>query len=212
MVAQSSRLHRRSCKLEACATFLGLKKIGVYGGTFDPIHCAHLILAREALEQLELERVIFIPAALSPHKLSLTPTPARDRVEMLRLALEGEPGFELDEIEVNRPPPSFTIDTIEKLRQRDRELEISYLLGSDNLPRLDTWHRIEELRGLVKFVVLERGQTAEDSSYPTIRRQLDISATDIRNRVATGHSIRYLVPPAVEEFIRRRRLYQDLNR
>jgi len=189
-----------------------LKKIGVYGGTFDPIHYGHLILAREVLEQLQLEQVVFVPAALSPHKLGQTPTPAPVRLEMLQRAIEGESRFAIDKIEVNRPPPSFTIDTIRELRSREDPLEIFYLIGSDNLLALDTWHRIEELRLLVRFVVLMRGHTVADPAYPTIRRQIDISATDIRNRVATGRSIRYLVPPAVEEIIRQGQLYQEPSR
>ena len=189
-----------------------MKRIGVYGGTFDPIHYGHLILAREALEQLQLEEIIFVPAAQSPHKLGQTPTPAPVRVEMLQRAIEGEPRFRIDEIEVNRPPPSFTIDTVTELRRRDDQLEIFYLIGSDNLPKLETWRRIDELRALVRFVVLERGHAAAGSPYLTIRRQIEISATEIRNRVATGRSIQYLVPPAVEEIIRQGQLYQEPTR
>jgi nicotinate-nucleotide adenylyltransferase len=188
-----------------------LKRIGVYGGTFDPIHYGHLILARDALDQLPLDQVVFVPAAQSPHKLEQSPTPAPFRVNMLRRAIEGEPRFRVDEIEVNRPPPSFTIDTITELRRRDDQLEIFYLIGSDNLPTLGTWHRIEELRALVHFVVLARG-VAPGSAYLTIRRQIEISATEIRNRVATGRSIQYLVPPAVEEIIRQGQLYQEPTR
>lgn len=187
-----------------------MRRIGVYGGTFDPIHHAHLILAREALEELGLEQVIFVPAANSPHKLSETPTPAALRLEMLRAALAGDTHFALEEMELNRPPPSYTIDTIEELKRRGSSESIFFLIGSDNLPRLDTWHRINELRQLVQFVVLDRGMRASASSnYPTIRRPIDISATNIRNRVATGRSIRYLVPPAVEEIIHRHRLYKE---
>lgn len=186
-----------------------LKRIGVYGGTFDPIHCAHLILAREALEQLQLDQIIFVPAAVSPHKLEQTPNPAVRRVEMLRGALEGEPLFSLDEFEVKRPPPSFTIDTIEELKRRTGQAEFFCLIGSDNLRKLDTWHRFDELRRLVQFVVLERGSAPAHPIYSSIRRQVDISSSEIRNRVATGRSIRYLVPPVVEEFIQRHQLYQD---
>lgn len=190
----------------------GLKKIGIYGGTFDPIHHAHLILARAALEKLALDEVIFVPAALSPHKVDATPTTASVRVEMLRAALLGEAQFCLDEIELQRPPPSYAIETIEELKRRYVDDEIFYLIGSDNLSRLHTWHRFEELRRLVQFVVLERGAVAAVSDYPTIQQHLDISATEIRNRVASDRSIRYLVPPAVEEIIRRHRLYQEPTR
>ena len=115
-----------------------MKKIGIYGGTFDPIHHAHLILAREALEQFELDEVIFIPAALSPHKLGQEPTSPAIRVEMLRAAIKGETRFCLDELELQRPPPSYTIDTVEQFRRRWPDAQLSYCLGSDNLPRLPT--------------------------------------------------------------------------
>jgi nicotinate-nucleotide adenylyltransferase len=189
-----------------------VRKIGIYGGTFDPVHHAHLILAREALEQLELDEVIFVPAAASPHKLDAQATPAAIRLEMLRAAIAGEPRFRVDDRELRRPPPSFTIDTIEQFIEADPACEISYFIGSDNLPRLHTWHRIDDLERLVRFVVLERGSAAPPSEHLTIRRLIDISATEVRNRVATGGSIRYLVPSAVEEIIRRHQLYQEPSR
>lgn len=189
-----------------------LQSIGIYGGTFDPIHHAHLILAREALEQLQLAEVVFVPAARSPHKLEAEPTPAAVRLEMLRAALAGEQFFSIDERELHRAAPSYTIDTIEELTRANPKRKLFYLIGSDNLPRLETWHRIDDLRQLAEFVVLDRSGNAAVSSYRTIRRPIDISATEIRKRVAEGQSIRYLVPPAVEEIIQRHHLYQDSHR
>ena len=195
-----------------------MKKIGIFGGTFDPIHHGHLILARDAAEQLELERVIFIPAAISPHKLEREPTSPDIRLEMLRAALEGEPLFAFDAMELERPSPSYAVDTMETLRAREPAAEFFYLIGEDNVARLSTWHRFSELSKMVQFVVLERGD-APPSSRPSphaagaprlqVRRHLDISATDIRNRVASGRSIRYLVPRAVETIIRERQLYRE---
>ena len=196
----------------AVANLQGVRKIGIYGGTFDPIHHAHLILAREALEKLDLEEVIFVPAAISPHRLHQTPTAAAIRLEMLRASIEGEPRFRIDEMELHRPPPSFAVDTIDEFVRADSGAEIFYLIGSDNLPRLHTWHRIDDLQKLVRFVVLERGSTPAPSDYLTIRRLVDISASEIRNRVATGGSIRYLVPSAVAEIIRRDQLYREPTR
>jgi nicotinate-nucleotide adenylyltransferase len=186
-----------------------VRKLGIYGGTFDPIHHAHLILAREALEQLGLERVVFVPAATSPHKLDQRSAPALLRLAMLAAAVAGDSRFAVDNIELQRPPPSFTIDTVEELRRRNSDAELFYLVGSDNLPRLHTWHRFADLAALVQFVVLARDVAAGDERYTTIRRLIDVSATDIRNRVATGQSIRYLVPAAVEEIISREQLYKD---
>ncbi|MDQ6862131.1 MAG: nicotinate-nucleotide adenylyltransferase [Verrucomicrobiota bacterium] len=186
-----------------------MKKIGIYGGTFDPIHHAHLILARQALEELELERVIFVPAAISPHKLGAAPTDASARVQMIAAAIQREPRFALDDLELHRPPPSYTIDTVEEFRRRFPQDEIYYLVGSDNLAGLPTWHRFAELEKLVRFVILDRGNVASQSAHLTVRRLVDISATEIRNRVASGRSVRYLVPQAVAEIIERRALYLE---
>lgn len=188
---------------------IGLRKIGIFGGTFDPIHHGHLILAGDALEQLGLESVIFIPAAISPHKLAANPAPAEIRVEMLRAAIEGEPRFCLDTVELDRPAPSYTVDTIEALRKREPGATFVCLIGEDNVARLSTWHRFTDLSKMVEFAVLDRSGLKTAHPYPAIRRHLDISATDIRNRVARGQSIRYLVPPAVETLIRERQLYRE---
>ncbi|HZE57268.1 MAG TPA: nicotinate-nucleotide adenylyltransferase [Chthoniobacterales bacterium] len=186
-----------------------MKKIGIFGGTFDPIHHGHLILARDAIEQLQLDELLFIPAAISPHKLDRTPTPANARVEMLRAAIEGEPQFCLDTLELERPAPSFTVDTVEALRIREPDAQFVYLIGEDNVARLSTWHRFAELSKMVQFAVLDRTGLKTEHSFPTVRRHVDISATDIRNRVARGQSIRYLVPPGVEKIIRERQLYRE---
>lgn len=186
-----------------------LKKIGIFGGTFDPIHHGHLILARDAAESLQLDSVILIPAAISPHKLERKPTSPELRLAMLRAAIEGEPRLAFDAMELDRPPPSYTIDTVEALRQRDPAVEFFLLIGEDNVEDLSTWHRFPELSKMVQFVVLERSGLNTAHPYPVIRRHLDISATDIRKRVASGRSIRYLVPPAVEKIIRERQLYLE---
>ena len=186
-----------------------MKKIGIFGGTFDPIHHAHLILARDALEALGLEKVIFVPAAASPHKLDQKLAAPDVRLEMLRAAIEGEPGFECDSMELDRSVPSYAVESVEALRQREPNAELFCLVGEDNVGRLKTWHRFAELSQMVEFVVLDRSGLKTEHPYRTIRRHLDISATDIRNRVAMGHSIRYLVPPAVEKIIRNRQLYRE---
>lgn len=186
-----------------------VKKIGVYGGTFDPIHYAHLILARDAMETLALEKVIFVPAALSPHKMDVEAAPAKLRLEMLRRAIEHESRFTIDDCELHRPPPSFTIETVEDMQRRMRETELFYFIGEDNIAGLTSWHRFNELEKLVQFVVLDRRGFKSSTTYPVIRRHIDISATEIRKRVADGRSIRYLVPDAVAEIIRREELYKE---
>jgi nicotinate-nucleotide adenylyltransferase len=187
-----------------------LKKIGIYGGSFDPIHHAHLILAREAQETFDLETVIFVLAAQSPFKD--TPTCAALRWRMLKLALDDEPGFSASRLEIDRPEPSYSVETVEILSQEYPGAKLFFLLGEDNLEKLPSWHRFEDLRRLVQFVVLDRSGGRGDYPYPTVRRKIDISATMIRNRVASGRSIRYLVPEAVEELIRQEKLYQGNER
>jgi nicotinate-nucleotide adenylyltransferase len=186
-----------------------MKKIGVFGGTFDPIHHGHLILARDAVETLQIDRVIFIPAAISPHKLDREPTSPAIRLEMLRAAIDGEPAFAADAMELERPSPSYAVDSVEALRQRHPGAEFFFLIGEDNVARLPTWHRFPELSKMAQFVVLDRSGLNAAHPYPAVRRHLDISATDIRKRVASGQSIRYLVPPAVEKIIRERQLYLE---
>lgn len=185
-----------------------MKKIGIYGGTFDPIHHGHLILAREALEMLGLDQVVFVPARVSPHK-DAPAANAEMRLSMLQAAVAGEAQFAVDDCELRRPPPSYTIDTVERFRKGAIDCEIYYLLGEDNLPGLPSWHRFDELQKLVRFAVLDRTGIETVHRYPVVRRQIDISASEIRKRVASGRSIRYFVPPEVEAIIRRDHLYRE---
>ena len=187
----------------------GLKKIAIYGGTFDPVHHAHLILAREAIETLDLDKVILVPAAISPLKKA-APVPSGEvRLAMLRAAIKGDPKFEVDECELLRPSPSYTIDTVEEIRRRECDASIYCLIGEDNVEQLPRWHRFAELEKLVRFVVLDRSGKQPSHSYPLIHRRLDISATEIRRRVAQHESIRYLVPNSVHEIIQREKLYRE---
>jgi nicotinate-nucleotide adenylyltransferase len=186
-----------------------LKKIAIYGGTFDPVHHAHLILARDAFEKLGLNEVIFVPAAFSPLKKSAPVASGELRLAMLRAAIKGESKFSVDACELRRPPPSYTIDTVEELRRRTSHTAIYCLIGEDNVARLTKWHRFDELEKMVNFVILDRKGQPSTNSYPVIDRKIDISATEIRKRVASGRSIRYLVPPAVEEIIYREKIYLE---
>jgi nicotinate-nucleotide adenylyltransferase len=189
-----------------------LKKIAIYGGTFDPVHHAHLILAREAIEALSLEKVILVPAAISPLKKSAPVASGEVRLAMLRAAINAEPEFEVDECELRRPPPSYTIDTIREIRRRERDAEIHCLIGEDHVERLPQWSRFPELDKMVRFVVLDRTGKQPTHSYQVIRRRIDISATEIRRRVAQNESIRYLVPESVEKIIHREKLYREQSK
>jgi nicotinate-nucleotide adenylyltransferase len=187
----------------------GLKKIAIYGGTFDPVHHAHLILARQAIETLGLDKVILVPAATSPLKKAAPVASGEVRLGMLQAAIEGEPEFEVDECELLRPPPSYTIDTVEDIRRRECDAAIYCLIGEDNVEQLPQWHRFAELEKMVRFVVLDRSGKQPSHFYQLIHRRIDISATEIRRRVAKNESIRYLVPNSVEEIIQREKLYRE---
>jgi len=185
------------------------RKIGLYGGSFDPIHHGHLILAREALEKFGLDRVVFIPAGISPHKLGRPPAPAALRCEMVAAAIAGEPGFAWDDCEVRRAGVSFAIDTVRLMRGRHPGAEVFYFLGEDNLAALHTWKESNALEKLARLVVFSRGAPAAAPRFPTISRVVDISSTDIRNRIASGLPVSYLLPVSACQIITRHRLYRN---
>jgi nicotinate-nucleotide adenylyltransferase len=183
-------------------------RTALYGGTFDPIHHGHLILAREAMEQLALDRVVFVPAALSPHKLEREPAAPDLRRQMVEAAIAGEPGFECDGSETEKAGPSFSVETVEAWRAKAPADELFYFIGQDNVRELPTWRRYEDLRRLAQFVVFERDAGAPAHDFPRVRRRVDISATEVRKRIAEGRSIRYLVPEPVRAIIVAQQLYQ----
>ncbi len=186
-----------------------MERIGVYGGTFDPVHHAHLILAREAAEQFDLAKVIFIPAATSPFKQPPVAS-VEARLRMLRAAIAGEALFEVDDCELQRPAPSYTVETVRWLREKYPTAQLFLLIGDDNLAALPRWRDFAELREMVTFIVLPRAKTEVRHDYLGVKRRVDISATEIRERVGAGGSIRYFVPAAVEEIIRAQRLYKEV--
>ena len=185
------------------------EKIGLYGGSFDPIHNGHLILARDAMERLELDKVIFLPARISPHKLDRPPAPPEARCLMLAAAIADEPRFEMDPCEIEREGPSFTIDTVQLFRDRYPGAKLYYFIGDDNLPELDTWRDIANLRESAHFVVLSRAGMPFLSEFPIITRHIEISSTEIRNRIARGLSVRYMVPLPACDVIAKLGLYRD---
>lgn len=187
-----------------------MKKIGIYGGTFDPIHHGHLILSRQACEELGFDQLLFVPAALSPAKQHAPHATGEQRLRMLRAAIAGQEDLIAEDCDLRRTPPSYSIDTALQIHQRDPDAKLFWLIGADNVRGLAKWHRIAELNRLVQFVVLDRGRGKKKThNYPVVQRNIDISATEIRKRVASGRSIRYLVPKSVEEIIRREKLYRE---
>ena len=181
---------------------------GILGGSFDPIHHGHLILARAALEELGLERILFVPANRSPHKTDTKPATAQDRLAMVQLAIQDEPDFQASNLELHRPPPSYTVDTLHELRAQHPDDQFTLLIGADNVAKFDTWREPDEIRRLARLAVLDRANHDSPHDWPVVRRLVDISSTDIRARVAAGRSIRYLTPDSVCDYIAREGLYR----
>lgn len=190
-----------------------------FGGSFNPIHHGHLIGARAVAEAAGFDRVLLIPSSLPPHKLGASAmAPAGHRLAMCRLAVEGDSMFDVDDLELTRKGRSYTIDTARQLRGRGWQ-EVHWLIGADTVPLLPEWHEPDALLHEVSFVVMERpGYDLDWASLPAPLQSLranvvggpriEISASDIRRRVAAGRSIRYLTPPAVENYLLRNGLYR----
>lgn len=183
-----------------------VERVGIFGGSFDPVHLGHLLLAEAALEELDLDRIIFIPAGVSPFKQNRPPGASPDqRLAMLRLATAGEPRFSVDERELLRSGPSYTIDTVRSLMGDYPGVRFLFLIGADNLKDLPEWHDADELMRLVDFAVFDRGDSdgflLGESGLPVVRRRIDISSTEIRQRASGGLSIRFMVPEQVYDYI-----------
>jgi nicotinate-nucleotide adenylyltransferase len=187
-------------------------RLGIYGGTFDPVHLGHLVLARDALEQLKLDAVLFVPCRQSPFKEGRPLVSDARRLGMLKLALKGEARFWLSRCEMDRPAPSYAIDTALEIGEAFPRAELFWLVGGDQVAGLGKWHRAVELRGLVRFVVLPRGGEAGKEAGDAVLslprpRRVDISATEIRYRVKSRLPIEHLVPAPVAAYIKRYGLY-----
>lgn len=188
--------------------------VGVFGGSFDPPHTGHFIVAQEARVRLGLDRVLLVPASIPPHKRDRDLTAPDVRLEMLRAATAGDPGFEVSEIELRRSGPSYTVDTLRELGDAGTGERPHLLMGADQFREFHTWRGQEEILRLAEVVVLSRGGLEVEGPAASVpHRKLDvpeieISATGIRDRVREGLPIRYLVPAAVERIIAARSLYQ----
>jgi nicotinate-nucleotide adenylyltransferase len=187
--------------------------IGILGGTFDPPHIAHLALAQAAYEQLGLDEILFVPAGIPWQKSGYEVTPAIHRMAMTRLAASTAPYFVVDDREVVRSGPTYTIDTVEELGQ-----DCVLLVGADALRGVPLWNRADELVDLVSFGVVDRpGVSRGDIDESVLRRctwidmpRIDISSTDIRSHAAAGHSARFLVPASVADYIETNSLYRTV--
>lgn len=192
--------------------FTNRKRIGIIGGTFNPPHLGHLIMAQQVGEQLGLDKVYFMPDAEPPHVDEKASIPAKHREMMVRQSIMGNPLFDIETIELERGGKSFTIDTMKLLVAMHPDTDYYFIIGGDMVAYLPKWERIEELVQLVQFVGVARHGYAKESLYPIIwvdAPLVDISSTEIRKMIKTGRSIQYLVPDDVKEYISKEGLYLD---
>jgi nicotinate-nucleotide adenylyltransferase len=201
-------------------------RIGIYGGTFDPVHVGHLILAEQAREQGRLDEVWFVPAFRPPQKEGQAITRFDQRVEMLALAIAGQPAFRVEEIEKERAGPSYTVDTLAELKRRRPQDTFVLLIGGDSLADLPTWREPQRIVAQADLLVMARPGIAVLSA-DELRRKLclpdavplslqiaeapliEVASRDLRKRVAAGRSVRYLVPRAVEVYVEEKGLYRE---
>ncbi len=201
------------------------RHIGVMGGTFDPVHYGHLVIAEEVRATLDLSEIIFIPAGQPPHKAGHHITETQHRLTMLELALASNPYFRISLMEIERTGPSYTVDTLRTMREQvGTDVALFFIIGWDSLEELHTWYKAPDILTLVTHLVaVRRPGYEEDSTYNNILEQrlpgilqrllviqapqLEISATDLRQRVAEGRPIKYQTPEAVETYIKENRLY-----
>jgi nicotinate-nucleotide adenylyltransferase len=191
-------------------------RIGVFGGTFDPPHVGHLLLTSDAREALLLDRLIFVPAGSQPFKVDTPPVASpRDRLEMVRLAVADDANYTVDDAEINRKGLSFTVDTLEHLSSRNPGAQLFLLLGEDALAGFEQWRNPGRIRELATVAAMRRGgpdRQRIEAKAPDVltvsTRRVDVSSTEIRERLRAGKSIKGFVPESVERFIEARGLYR----
>ncbi|MEX1258720.1 MAG: nicotinate-nucleotide adenylyltransferase [Gemmatimonadota bacterium] len=196
------------------------RKAGVFGGTYDPIHVGHLVTGIEALETLELDLLIFVPALRSPHKPDATLTPAEVRLDMVRGAVEGYPRLRVSDLELRRSAPSYTVDTLAEMATSEPDTEITLILGVDQWRAFGRWKEPREIVRLARIAVLTRDGERPSESLPELGdgpppafleipvTRLDVSSTLVRERVRARRSIRFLVPDPVGRIIEAKSLYR----
>lgn len=186
-----------------------MKKIGILGGTFNPPHIGHLMMANEVMHALGLDEVRFMPNNVPPHKETAGAT-NEQRLEMVRLAIQDNPSFELEPFEIDEGGVSYTYETMKKLTARHLDCHFYFIIGGDSVESLHTWYHIEELVKLVTLVGVKRPGTNAITTYPVQMveaPEIDLSSTLLRNRLQAGQTVQYLVPKQVETYIREEGLY-----
>lgn len=188
------------------------RKIGILGGTFNPPHIGHLIIADQVKDQLDLEKILFIPSAIPPHQIEKGTISAEHRIAMLERTIGDNGSFEIDEIEINRGGKSYTYDTIKELKEKNPEVEFYFIIGADMVEDLPNWYKIDELIKMVQFVAVNRPNYDSKTPYPVIVvdvPDIDISSSLIRQKVKDDCSINYLVTSETKEYIESEGLYKD---
>lgn len=190
-----------------------MKRIGILGGTFNPIHIGHLAMAEVARDRCRLDKVIFVPCFQPPHKNIPHLVPARDRYRMVQLGIQDHPDFDVSDIEIKRPGKSYSIDTVRQLRASyPKEVRFFFIIGEDNFATLKTWKDIDEILRIVTFIVINRpGQKERGPALKHLSVQMpgiDISASFLRHCFREGQSVKYLIPERVRKYIIRKCLYQ----
>ena len=196
-------------------TDANLQSIAVFGGSFDPVHNGHVMIARSALAELELDRLIVMPAAQSPFKPDQTLAPAAARMEMLRAAFSGEPEIEISSWELDRGGVSYSIETLRALAAEHPEAQLFYLIGADHVATLPQWREADALAAAATFVVVPRPGAQEEAFPQPFRgrylqgKPMAISASEIRERVRAGRSVANLVPPPVAQLLNSMQIYSE---
>ncbi|WP_027107674.1 nicotinate-nucleotide adenylyltransferase [Lacticigenium naphthae] len=188
------------------------KKIGIFGGSFNPPHIGHLIIADQVQNQLGLEKILFIPTANPPHVSKKETISAEHRIEMITLSIEENPNFSVDLSEIVRGGKSYTFDTIVELKERNPETEYYFIIGGDMVADLKNWYKIEELLKIVQFVAVRRPHYAKETEYPVIWvdiPEIEISSTLIRQKIRQNCSVNYLISSTVLEYIQKEGLYKS---
>jgi nicotinate-nucleotide adenylyltransferase len=187
-----------------------MKKIGILGGTFDPPHFGHLLMANEVRFRLNLDEIWFMPNQLPPHKIKTSLSTNENRFQMLEKAIKDHPQFRVEPIELSRSGPSFTIDTIKILKEKYPKVDFYFIIGADMIEYLPKWHQINDLMELIQFVGVKRPGYNNDTDFPIIyvdAPQMEISSKMIRDRLYKKESIRYLLPESVRVYIKENHLY-----
>lgn len=187
-----------------------MKKVGILGGTFDPPHHGHLLIANEVLSTLELDEIWFMPNGIPPHKQKSKRIQNQDRVQMLELAIRGNDQFKIEKSELERTGPSYTVDTMRVLTSTYRDYQFFFIIGADMIEYLPKWREIDKLVELVQFVGVQRPSYSHETNYPILYVDvpaMEVSSSLIRERLKSGKSVRYLLPDSVLHFIKGGGLY-----